>query len=102
MENTKFDLNIIKEYYDTPVQDFEAIYLTLHGIKENWEIKLGNVNIYYKYTMKKLLGKIISSYHRDAKIKEIIDKIKKKIKTKMFFFVTLIYQKKEWNTLQNL
>ena len=77
MENTKFDLKLKKEYYDTSVQDFEAIYLNLHEIKENYEIILGNTNTYYKYIIKMLLGKIISSYHHNAKIETVIDKIKK-------------------------
>ena len=75
--DTYIDLQIPKEYHDTPVKKYETIYLILHGIEKNREIKLGSTNKYYKYTMKKLLGKKIRGYFRKTKILETKDKLKK-------------------------
>ena len=63
--DTYIDLQIPKEYHDTPVKKYETIYLILHGIEKNREIKLGSTNKYYKGTMKKLLGKKGSDIDND-------------------------------------
>ena len=67
-----YNLLISKEYYNVSVQKYEQIYFFLEGNdKDKCEIKLGDSNTYYKYTMKNLLGKKIKGYHR---ISEIVDK----------------------------
>ena len=67
-----YNLLISKEYYNVSVQKYEQIYFFLEGKdKDKCEIKLGDSNTYYKYTMKNLLGKKIKGYHR---ISEIVDK----------------------------
>ena len=67
-----YNLLISKEYYNVSVQTYEEIYFFLKGKdKDKCEIKLGDSNTYYKYTMKNLLGKKIKGYHR---ISEIVDK----------------------------
>ena len=67
-----YNLLISKEYYNVSVQTYEEIYFFLEG-KDNgkYEIKLGDSNTYYKYTMKNLLCKKIKGYHR---ISEMVKK----------------------------